>query len=165
LTTFKAVKWVFEIKTNLLRNKTHAITALRRPCYKKNFMSTNRFFILLSTVSLGVSLMSLLLGQIFATFQQYGSVTWWSLGIFIPLSIAMFFGGKIAAKSVDKYIFSNLIMPFTFLKMFLSVAGLVVYKKIYHPETKFFLLPFFFVYLIFTIFETFFMVKLSKTKY
>jgi hypothetical protein len=128
-------------------------------------MSTNRFLILLFTISLGVSILSLLFGQIFATFQQYSSVTWWSLGIFIPLSVAMFFGGKKAAKSVDKYIFSNLIMPFTFLKMFFSVAGLVVYKKMYHPETKFFLLPFFLVYVVFTIFETFFMIKLSKMKY
>jgi hypothetical protein len=127
-------------------------------------MSINRFLYLLFATSLGVSVLSLLLGQLFAMFQQYLSVTWWSLGIFIPLSMAMFFGGKKAAKSADKYIFSNLIMPFTFIKMFFSVAGLVVYRKIYHPETKFFLLPFFLVYFFFTVFETYFMVKLSKTK-
>ncbi|MDZ7877706.1 MAG: hypothetical protein U5L45_08550 [Saprospiraceae bacterium] len=127
-------------------------------------MSTNRFLYLLSSISLGVSVLSLLLGQLFAQFQQYLNVTWWSLGIFIPLSIGMFFGGKKAAKSADKYFFSNLIMPLTFLKMFFSVVGLVAYRKIYHPETKFFLLPFFLVYIVFTIFETFFMVKLSKNK-
>jgi hypothetical protein len=127
-------------------------------------MSTNRFLYLLFATSLGVSVLSLLLGQLFVPFQQYLSVTWWSLGIFVPLSMAMFFGGKKAAKSADKYFFSNLIMPFTFIKMFFSVAGLVVYRKMYHPETKFFLLPFFLVYFFFTIFETYFMVKLSKTK-
>lgn len=76
----------------------------------------------------------------------------------------MFFGGQRAAKSADKYFFSNLIMPFTFIKMLFAVAGLVIYKKIWHPETKYFLLPFFFVYLVFTIFETFFMVKLANSK-
>jgi hypothetical protein len=127
-------------------------------------MSTNRFFYLLFLTSLGVGLLSLLLGQLFTTFRVYSNVVWWSLGIFIPLSIGMFLGGQRAAKSADKYFFSNLIMPFTFLKMFFAVAGLVVYKKIFHPETKFFLLPFFFVYFVFTIFETYFMVKLSKSK-
>ena len=127
-------------------------------------MSTNHFFKLLFVISLGVSLISLLLEQFFTTFQLYNSVTWWSLGIFIPLSIGMFLSGQRAARSTNKYFFSNLIMPLTFIKMFVAVAGLVVYKKIYHPETKFFLLPFFFVYVVFTIFETFFMVKLAKPK-
>jgi hypothetical protein len=127
-------------------------------------MSTKRFFFLLLITSLGVSLFSLLLGQLSATYQLYNSVTWWSLGMFIPLSIAMFLGGQRAAKSENKYFFSNLIMPFTFIKMFVAVAGLVVYKKIFQPETKYFLLPFFVVYFVFTIFETYFMVKLAKNK-
>ena len=127
-------------------------------------MSTSRFFSLLFITSLGISVFSLCLGFIFETYQTYNSVTWWSLGIFIPLSIGMFLGGQRAARSTDKYFFSNLIMPFTFIKMFFAVAGLVVYKKIYHPETKYFLLPFFFVYMVFTVFETFFMVKLANSK-
>jgi hypothetical protein len=125
-------------------------------------MSTNRFFILLATISLGVSILSLLFGQLFATFQQYSSVTWWSLGIFVPLSIVMFFGGKMASQSPNKYFFSNLIMHFTVLKILLGLGGLILYKKIYQPETKFFILPFCLVYVAFTIFETFFMLKLSK---
>ncbi len=127
-------------------------------------MSTNRFFTLLFAISFILSLLSVLFAQFFTTFSVYGNVTWWSLGIFVPLSILMFFGGQKAANSENKYVFSNLIMPFTFLKMFLSVVGLVVYKKMFHPETKFFLLPFFLVYFTFTIFETFFMVKISKPK-
>jgi hypothetical protein len=127
-------------------------------------MSTNRFFTLLLITSFSVSFLSLLIGQISTTYQQYNTVTWWSLGIFIPLSIVMFFGGQRAAQSADKYFFSNLIMPFTFIKMFFAVVGLVIYKKMFHPETKYFLLPFFVVYVAFTIFETFFMVKLANSK-
>lgn len=127
-------------------------------------MSTSRFFFLLFITSLGVGVLSLCLGFVFEKYQQYNSVTWWSLGIFIPLSIGMFLGGQRAAKSTDKYFFSNLIMPFTFIKMLVAVVGLVVYKKIFHPETKYFLLPFFVVYMVFTIFETFFMVKLANSK-
>jgi hypothetical protein len=127
-------------------------------------MTTKHFLSLLLLTSLGVVLFSLLLGVIFPIYGQYNSVTWWSLGIFIPLSMAMFFGGQRAAKSTNKYFFSNSIMPFTFIKMFFAVAGLMVYKKMFHPETKYFLLPFFVVYFVFTIFETFSLVKLANTK-
>jgi hypothetical protein len=127
-------------------------------------MSTNRFFTLLFIISLGVSLLSLLFAQFLTTFSLYGNVTWWSLCIYIPLSIVMFLGGQKAAKSENKYVFSNLIMPFTFIKMFVSVVGLLIYTKFFPPETKFFLLPFFLVYFVFTIFETFFLVKLSNQK-
>ncbi len=127
-------------------------------------MSTNRFLISLFSISLGVSLLSLFLGQFSTAFQQYSSVTWWSLGIFVPLSIVMFFGGKMAAQSPNKYFFSNLIVHFTILKILFGLGSLILYKKMYHPETKFFILPFCLVYVVFTIFETIFMLKLSNMK-
>jgi hypothetical protein len=127
-------------------------------------MSTNRFLISLFIISLGVSLTSLLLGQFSTTFQQYNGVTWWSLGIFVPLSIVMFFGGKMAARSPNKYFFSNLIVHFTILKILFGLGGLILYKKMYQPGTKFFILPFCLVYVVFTIFETIFMLKLSNSK-
>ncbi len=106
-------------------------------------MTTTRFLTLLGATSLGVSFFSLLVGFVFPIYQQYNSVTWWSLGIFIPLSSGMVLAGQLAAKSTNKYVFSNLIMPFTCMKRLLAMVGLVAYKKTYQPETKYFLLPFF----------------------
>lgn len=127
-------------------------------------MNLRPFLTLLAATTALVVLLNLILQQFFGTFVQYLSVTWWSLGLFIPLSIGMYFFGEKASKSENKLLFHNLIIITIFAKMFLSVFALLIYKKIFHPETKNFTLPFFLVYFIFTIFETYFMVKLAQKK-
>ena len=127
-------------------------------------MTQTRFFTLLTATSVGVSLASWLLQSLSATFQRYNGVVWFSLALFIPLSICMFFVGKRASTSANKSLFHSLIMPFTFIKMLSAVIVLLIYKKVFHPETKYFLLPFFLVYFVFTIFETYFMIKIAKQK-
>lgn len=127
-------------------------------------MNLRPFLTLLAATTAVVLLLNLILRQFFNTFVQYSGVTWWSLALFIPLSIGMFFFGQRAANSENKMLFHNLIIVTIFAKMFLSVFALLIYKKIFHPETKNFTLPFFLVYFIFTIFETYFMVKLAQQK-
>lgn len=127
-------------------------------------MNLRPFLTLLAVTTAVVLLLNLILRQFFNTFVQYSGVTWWSLSLFIPLSIGMFFFGQRAANSENKMLFHNLIIVTIFAKMFLSVFALLIYKKIFHPETKNFTLPFFLVYFIFTIFETYFMVKLAQQK-
>lgn len=127
-------------------------------------MNLRPFLTLLAATTALVVLLNLILQQFFGTFVQYSSVTWWSLGLFIPLSIGMFFIGQRASSSENKMLFHNLIIITIFAKMFLSVFVLLIYKKIFHPETKNFTLPFFLVYFVFTIFETYFMVKLAQKK-
>ncbi len=127
-------------------------------------MNLRSFLTLLAATTALVVFLNLVFQQFFGTFVQYSSVTWWSLAMFIPLSIGMFFLGHKAANSENKFFFHNLIILTIFVKMFLSVIVLLMYKKIFHPETKNFTLPFFLVYFIFTIFETYFMVKLAQLK-
>ncbi len=127
-------------------------------------MNLRSFLTLLAVTTAIVVILNLILQQFFGTFVQYSSVTWWSLSLFIPLSIGMYFFGQRASNSENKLLFHNLIIITIFVKMFLSVFVLLVYKKIFHPETKNFTLPFFLVYFIFTIFETYFMVKLAQKK-
>ena len=127
-------------------------------------MTLRPFITLLAASTAIVVLLNLILRQFMGTFVQYSSVTWWSLGLFIPLSMGMYFVGQKASTSENKLLFHNLIIISIFAKMFLSVFALLIYKKIFHPETKNFTLPFFLVYFIFTIFETYFMVKLAQTK-
>ncbi len=127
-------------------------------------MNLRTFLSQLAATTAIVVIFNLILQQFFNTFVQYSSVTWWSLGLFVPLSIGMYFFGEKASKSENKLLFHNLIIITIFAKMFLSVFVLLIYKKIFHPETKNFTLPFFLVYFIFTIFETYFMVKLAQKK-
>lgn len=127
-------------------------------------MNLRTFLTLLVATTAIVLSLNLILQQFFGTFVQYSGVTWWSLSLFIPLSIGMYFYGEKASRSENKLLFHNLIIVTIFAKMFLSVFVLLIYKKIFHPETKNFTLPFFLVYFIFTIFETYFMVKLAQKK-
>ena len=127
-------------------------------------MNLRTFLTLLVATTAIVLSLNLILQQFFGTFVQYRGVTWWSLSLFIPLSIGMYFYGEKASRSENKLLFHNLIIVTIFVKMFLSVFVLLIYKKIFHPETKNFTLPFFLVYFIFTIFETYFMVKLAQKK-
>lgn len=127
-------------------------------------MTLRSFLTLLAATTAFVFLLNLILGQFFGSFVQYRGVIGWSLALFIPLSIGMFFLGQRAANSENKLLFHNLIIVSIFAKMFLSVFVLLIYKKVFHPETKNFTLPFFLVYFSFTVFETYFMVKLGKIK-
>ena len=126
-------------------------------------MTGRRFFtqLLLLTALTGGILFFL---QIFTIFHPGKWLGITGLAFFALLSLSMYHFAAKAAISKDKNAFTRLIMVFTFVKLLLSVSIVVVYSKTIQPEGKFFILPFFLVYLIYTIFETGFMTKLGKIK-
>ena len=87
-----------------------------------------------------------------------------SIGFFFLLSLAMFYAAAKAAISKDQNAFTRLIMVFTMVKMLLSVVLVVVYQKVAQPEDVLFVVPFFVIYIVYTVFETIFMTKLGKVK-
>ena len=78
------------------------------------------------------------------------------------LTVAMFFAGGITAKSSNKNLFTTIVLGFTFSKIFLSLIVVLGYYQLAQPTSKLFLLPFFIVYLIFTIFETYLMMQIGQ---
>ncbi len=78
------------------------------------------------------------------------------------LTLAMFLVGDITAKSSNKNLFTTVILGFTFGKIFLSLFVVLGYFQVAQPSSKIFLLPFFIVYLIFTIFETYLMMQIGQ---
>lgn len=87
-----------------------------------------------------------------------------SIGFFFFLSLGMFLIGAKAAMSKDKNAFTRLIILFSMGKMFLTVVLVIVYKLVTKPESVYFMIPFFGIYIAYTIFETIFMTKLGKVK-
>ena len=126
-------------------------------------MNRRRFFFQLVMITLGVFGVLLLLRfvPLFAPHFLFAVI---SLGVFFLLSAVMYFFAVRAAVSKDKNAFTRLIMGFSFAKMLPVIILVVVYKKIQNPEDGFFLIPFFLIYVVFTIFETVFMTKLGKIK-
>ena len=124
-------------------------------------MSQRSFFTQLFTITSFFVVLALFSSHL-PTIGAYSNVFWMSIVFFFLLSIVMFFLGKKAAVSKNKYAFTNINIGFTGGKLFLSTILLVIYYKIASPEDNFFIVPFFIVYLVYTAFETNFMLKLSR---
>lgn len=85
-----------------------------------------------------------------------------SLFIFVSFSIYVFEKGLKIVQLSDKTAFIRFIFSNILIKMFLSVGIVFFYYNNYHPESKFFLIPFFVNYILFTIFEIKFSSKIKK---
>jgi len=126
-------------------------------------MSPRNFFTQLAIVS--ISTFGLLfLMHLSEHFKPFQILTYGSLVGFILLSIGMYYLSSRAANSTDKNLFLQQVMLTTFMKMVLTIAVIIGYHKLAEPESKAYALPFLLIYVIFTIFETSFMMKLSKVK-
>lgn len=124
-------------------------------------MTQGRFFIQLAMITSLTAVGVYLAGQLPAM-QNYSGLSWVSVAFFVVISIMMYYAGYRAALSENKYQFTNVVMGFTFGKMMLSVLIILAYNKLMEPASKFFILPFLGVYLIYTIFETYFLMKLGR---
>lgn len=124
-------------------------------------MSRQNFFKQLGALSIILVLVLFLLHS-FAPFKAFSNLSWLSLALFILLSIGMYFGGFKAAMSDNKHTFTNAVLGFTIGKMFLSIIVILGYNELIKPESKLFIVPFFTIYVVFTVFETYFMMKLGK---
>jgi len=124
---------------------------------------TSRIFFL-QTSLITVTTIALLFGLSFypplSPFLGFGLIC---LFFFIALSIIMYITGIRAAASPQRGFFTQLILVFTIVKMFLSIVVVFVYFKVAQPTSSWFLLPFFLVYLIYTIFESYFMIRIGKS--
>lgn len=94
--------------------------------------------------------------------SPYWGLSALTIGIFTLLSIVAFFAGKFASTSSNKHLFTNLIMGFTLVKMILSGMIVIGYQMLAEPEDKLFVLPFFLLYILFTAFEMFVMIKQAR---
>lgn len=126
-------------------------------------MSHRNFFIQIGIVSLGTFVLLFLMNQS-PHFQPFQIFSYTSLAVFVLLSIGMYLLSARAAVNSDKNLFLQQVLGTTFMKMLLCIVVIVGYFKLAEPPTKMYAVPFLIIYLIFTIFETYFMMKLSKIK-
>ncbi len=126
-------------------------------------MKHRTFLIQLVTLSLVSFLLLFFINKLpqFTPFQTFSYISCFS---FIIFSAIMYFLASRAAVSSDKNLFLQQVLLTTSLKMALCIFVIVGYFKLAEPSSKMYAIPFLIVYLIFTIFETYFMMKLSKVK-
>ncbi len=126
-------------------------------------MSRRPFFtqLTLLTIIVALALLGLQFGSIL---QQATLFSWISLIFFFIFSIAIYFLAHRAVHSTSKYAFLNVVLGMTFSKMLLCVVIVLVYKQMNATPSKLFLAIFLGIYVVYTIFETYWMMKLSKIK-
>lgn len=95
-------------------------------------------------------------------FSAHTILSIWSLIGFTIMTILIFALGQNFSRSKNKYLYNNLIVMNFLLKLMVSILVVYVFVKQYDPEGKLYLIPFVIIYLAFTIFETYFMMKQAK---
>ena len=96
--------------------------------------------------------------------KPYSDLSLISLIFFTLFSVVLFKGGEKSARNEDKLRFSQFFMLATGIKMFLSLLIILIYFLIVKPKTQYFIIPFFFIYFCYTVFEVYFLTKLGNSK-
>jgi hypothetical protein len=126
-------------------------------------MSFKEYILIKSILSI-VVMTVLYLFSFLELLRKYSDLSTISLLFFIIFSFALFKGCQNTAKSQNKQLFSQFFLVATAVKMFLSLTIVLIYFLIVKPSTQYFIIPFFFVYICYTIFEVYFLTKLGNSK-
>ncbi len=108
-----------------------------------------------------------LLGLLYGLAPQARVHGWFmvaAVALFVLVCIGLFFAGKSAAGSTSKLAFNNLVSASVFGKMVLALAVLFVYQQTTKPSNQWFVGIFLLVYVVYTVFEIWFMTKLARHK-
>ena len=84
--------------------------------------------------------------------------------LFTILSIVLYIALRISVKSTNKQLFISYTILNMIIRMVMSIGLLLMYREIYKPVDGKFVLPFLVIYILFTIFETSFMLKIADEK-
>lgn len=125
-------------------------------------MTATVFYKYLFFISLSCAALFLLLHLVFPPIQQHWPLSCLTLTAFIMLSLGLYWAGKATATSSNKGAFNGLITSSVFGKMILAVGLLYLYQRIWQPDNEWFVAIFLFSYVVFTIFEVWFMTKLAR---
>ena len=125
-------------------------------------MRPQQFWIQLLIISLVASILLFFLNQN-EKLQPYSDFSWICLTVFIFITVGMYYIGLQSVQSKNKNAFTNAALGFIMGKMMLAIMVIVFYNQLAEPETKLYIIPFFIVYVIYTAFETYFMMRLAKS--
>jgi len=124
-------------------------------------MNFNKFLLQLGLVSALTAVGLYFLHQV-PEIYPHQAFSWGGLGFFIIFTLAMYYLVQSALKDSNKNVFFRTFMTMTGFKMLALVMAVMAYSKVAVVESKLFIIPFLVVYLVFTIFETMVMLKMSK---
>ena len=117
---------------------------------KKIFKLTFILILLLSFLSL----------DFFDFFQPYRLFTWVSLLFFMLITLV---SGYYNSRSIKKPFFFNIFFGTLAVKFFMSIAFLIVFLVYIDPDNKkMFVIPFFLIFFIYKVFETYMLLRFAR---
>lgn len=125
-------------------------------------METKPFLIRLSLLTAGTAAVLSILLLLVPAAQLHWKFAIAAVALFVLICIGLFYMGRDAAQSRNKLAFNNVISLSVFGKMLASVAALFIYQKMAAPANEWFVAIFLLTYVVFTVFEVWFMTKLAK---
>lgn len=84
--------------------------------------------------------------------------------IFFIFSVIVYVAASISVDSPKRTKFIGLTISNMLGKMLVSVAVVLIYQKVKNPSNTLFIIPFLLIYIIFTIFETHFLLQIANHK-
>jgi hypothetical protein len=127
-------------------------------------MNTQTFFTRLAGITLMTASLLFVLHAMAPEAQQHVVFSVWSIGLFLVICIGLYYAGSASARSTNKFAFSNLVSVSVFGKMVIALVFLLIYQKTMHPQNNWFVGIFLFCYVVYTVFEVWFMSILARMK-
>lgn len=124
-------------------------------------MTYARFFRLLAVVT-GIAVAGAALCHLLLPIGYALPFTLLTAVLFAGICVALFYFGEKTAGAENKMLFGNVFMGATMAKMLLCGMLVVLYVILGEPASKLFIVPFFWLYLVYTGYEIFFLMKLSR---
>lgn len=126
-------------------------------------MDFKKFLLYLSGVTILAILLHLIL-MLSDVLLPYKDFSILSIVFFVSLCLVFYFLGQIVSKSSNLYLFNGLVAFIVITKMTFCTGLIIIYFRKMHPADKYFVIPFFIYYLVYTGFELYFMSKFTSRK-
>lgn len=94
---------------------------------------------------------------------EYVDISYYAIPAFSVLSILIYVVTILLERHPDKRGLLNIVIINVMLKFFISASVIAVYYQTKNPSDGIFVVPFILVYVVFTIFETYFMSEQART--
>ncbi|HRQ30954.1 MAG TPA: hypothetical protein PLU49_12805 [Saprospiraceae bacterium] len=126
-------------------------------------MNDKNFYLSLVTLTIIVfgAIYWIHLNTVMAPYFNFSAV---GIAIMVGYNILAYYVGKKLMNSRKKYIFLNFVLANIFLKIAVVMLYIMSYVKFNEPSEKLFLLPFVGIYLVYAVFETYFLYQMVNLK-
>ena len=126
-------------------------------------MSKSKFFQLL-LLTIGILAVILYFMSMNEKIYEYIDIAYYSIPAFTILSMAIYFLTEHLEKQDNKGMLINLVIINVMFKFLIAIGIVMMYHKLRDPKDGIFVIPFIIIYVVFTIFETYFMSVQAKSK-